>query len=143
MAIFISMLLLVIAVPSIQGLAAEGQARRSYEAFDALVREAQVRSLTERRAYLIAWEKDAVVLRPRLPAGKDEAKGVASMSLDGGQGEEIEPQFPAALMKKPRKEWIFWPTGTCEPAVILGRSERGAWVATYNPLTTRATFEAK
>jgi len=141
LAIFIGMLLVMIAVPSIQGVVADQNARRSFDAFDALVRDAQNRSITERRVFVIAWDRDGVLLRPLEPVDKDEAKGLAH--IDFTREQTIVPEFPAALVKNPPKEWTFWPTGTCEPAVITGRDNASEWSATYDPLTVRAKMETK
>jgi len=141
LAIFIGVLIVTIAVPSIQGVVAEQRARKSFDAFEAIVRDAQSRSITERRAWLLVWDKEGVALRPLEPANKEEKKGVAR--FDFAEKQTLEPQFPAALVKNPAKEWTFWPSGTCEPAVIANRSEDGEWIASYDPLTVRAKVEVK
>jgi hypothetical protein len=46
--------------------------------------------------------------------------------------------LPAALSRKPAGEWIFWPTGTCEPAIVRYAGRAGTWTADYSPLTAHA-----
>jgi hypothetical protein len=48
--------------------------------------------------------------------------------------------LPAALTKNPPPAWIFWPTGTCEPAVVQFVGRDGTWTANYSALTAQATL---
>ena len=64
LAIFILMLLLMLAVPSFTGVIANRRLKESLDGFNNLVRQAQERSVTERRPYLIVWGKNNVVVRP-------------------------------------------------------------------------------
>ena len=54
-AVAIMSTLLLMAVPSLQGVLADRKLRASLDAFNNLVREAQERSVSEDRAYLIVW----------------------------------------------------------------------------------------
>ncbi len=138
LAIFIAVLLVTLAVPSVSGLLAEQKLKRSFEAFDAMAQEAENRAVTERRAYVIAWEKEGLNLIAKEPANKDELNGVKQ--LEFAEKESFDLTLPAALMKDPAREWIFWPTGTCEPATIVYHGAAGQWNAVYDPLTVRAQF---
>src|SRR5438067_1594331 len=138
LAVFIAALIAVAAVPSIQGIVEDRKARHAFDTFDALAREAQNRSVTERRAYVLIWDKDGIAVRPQEPKDKNEEKGVSRM--DFAEKQKLEIQFPAALVKNPAPEWTFWPTGTCEPAVIISTGESDKWTATYEPLTGRGLF---
>ena len=53
------MLLLMLAVPSLSGVIANRRLKQSLDSFNQLVRQAQERSVTERRAYLIVWGKSS------------------------------------------------------------------------------------
>jgi len=53
-------------------------------------------------------------------------------------GSALTLNLPAALRSKPAGEWIFWPTGTCEPAVVEFTGREGNWIANYSPLTGHA-----
>ena len=72
LAVFILMLLLLLAVPSLSGVLANNRLRRSLNGFNNLVRHAQERSVTERRPYLIVWNKNNVVTRPETFAEAEE-----------------------------------------------------------------------
>ena len=135
LSIFILLLLLVLAVPSLSGVIANRRLKQSLDSFNQLVRQAQERSVTERRAYLIVWGKNSVLLRPEVFAGDEEEKFAAVFRLT--KGSWIKVLLPAALMSKPPAEWIFWPSGTCEPATVQFRGPAGAWTANYSPLTTQ------
>src|SRR2546421_10321797 len=63
-AVVILVLLLMLAVPSMNGVLADRRLHRSLDAFNAIVREAQERSIAERRSYLILWDDGKVGLRP-------------------------------------------------------------------------------
>jgi Tfp pilus assembly protein FimT len=64
LSIFILMLLLMLAVPSLSGVIASRRLKQSLDGFNTLVRQAQQRSVMERRPYLIVWSKGHVLLRP-------------------------------------------------------------------------------
>jgi type II secretory pathway pseudopilin PulG len=136
LAVFILMLLLALAVPSLTGVLADRQLKRSLDGFNNLVRQAQERSVTERRAYLIVWSKNKVVARPEALAEGEEVKATAEFTL--GRGELLKLSLPAALTNKHPAEWIFWPSGTCEPAIVQFKGRSGSWAANYAPLTARA-----
>jgi type II secretory pathway pseudopilin PulG len=131
----ILMILLLLAIPSLNGVVSDKRLRRSYDGFNSLVLQAQERAVTEHRPYLIVWQKEAVALRPEGFAKDEEQKNTAELDLN--KGEELVISLPAALVKKPPGEWIFWPSGICEPAIIEFKGRSGTWTARYSPLTGR------
>jgi type II secretory pathway pseudopilin PulG len=135
LSIFILLLILLLAVPSLSGVIANRRLKQSLDGFNQLVRQAQERSVTERRAYLIAWGKSSVVLRPEVFGKDEEEKPTAIFRLP--RGSWIKISLPAALTDKPPAEWIFWPSGTCEPANVQFRGPAGTWTADYSPLTAQ------
>ena len=135
LSIFILMLLLMLAVPSLSGVVANRRLKQSLDSFNQLVRQAQERSVTERRAYLIVWGKSSVVLKPEIFTKDEEEKATAVLRLP--KGSWIKISLPAALIGKPPAEWIFWPSGTCEPARVQFRGPAGTWTADYSPLTAQ------
>ena len=143
-AIAISVIILTLAVPSLTGVWADRQLRKSLDGFNNLVREAQERSITEHRAYLLVWGDNTVFVQPEV-FGKDEDKNaVATFELE--KGTALTLTLPAALSGKPPGQWIFWPTGTCEPAIVEFNGGSGTWVENYSPLTARgelAKYAAK
>jgi type II secretory pathway pseudopilin PulG len=136
LSIFILLLLLLLAVPSLSGVISNRRLKQSLDSFNQLVRQAQERSVTERRAYLIVWNKSSVLLRPEIFTKDEEEKATAVLRLP--KGSWIKVSLPAALMGKPPAEWIFWPSGTCEPAIVQFRGPAGTWTADYSPLTAQA-----
>ncbi len=134
--VFILMLVLLLAVPSLNGVLADKRLRLSLEGFNNLVRQAQERSVAERRAYLIVWSEKEVVLRPEVFAKDEQAKVLSQFALAGG--DILKLTLPAALTKNPPAEWIFWPSGTCEPAVVEFSGRDGSWSARYSALSARA-----
>jgi type II secretory pathway pseudopilin PulG len=135
LSIFILLLILMLAVPSLSGVIANRRLKQSLDSFNQLVRQAQERSVTERRAYLIVWGKNSVLLRPEVFAEDEEKKPTTVLGLP--KGSWIRISLPAALLGKPPAEWIFWPSGTCEPATVQFKGPAGVWTASYSPLTAQ------
>jgi len=129
------MLLLALAVPSLNGVLANKRLKRSLDGFNNLVRQAQERSVTERRPYLIVWAKNNVMVRPEAFAEDEEAKAKAEFRPI--RGSTLRLSLPSALAEKYPAEWIFWPSGTCEPATVRFQGPAGSWTANYSPLTAR------
>jgi len=135
LAIFILMLLLMLAVPSMTGVAASRRLKQSLDGFNDLVRQAHERSVTERRPYLIVWRKNSVLLRPEVFAEDEEVKPAVEFRLN--KGTLLSLSLPAALAEKHPAEWIFWPSGNCEPAIVQFKGPAGLWTANYSPLTAQ------
>jgi len=129
------MLLLLLAIPSLRGVFTNRRLKSSFDRFNGLVREAQERSVTERRSYLIVWRKDNMILRPETFAKGEKPEPIAQFPL--GRGEVLKLSLSAALKKKYPAEWIFWPSGTCEPATVQFESPAGFWTANYSPLAVQ------
>lgn len=130
------MVVMAMSVPSIVGVLADKRLRRSLDDFNSLVHEAQDRSVAEHRPYLLVWTDRGVELRPEILLKDDDPKPVAEFAV--ARNESIGLNLPAALMKNPPWEWIFWPSGTCEPAVVKFAGPNGTWSAKFSPLTARA-----
>ncbi|MES2573076.1 MAG: hypothetical protein V4710_23840 [Verrucomicrobiota bacterium] len=141
LAITISLLLLGLALPSVAGMLSKQKLDATFERFDDFVQQAQILSVSERRAFVIIWEKNGLVIEPDEPIAEDRGKNWAH--LDFEKETILTIQRPVALEKKPPMEWIFWRSGTCEPVIINYEGPAGAWTATYDALTARANFELK
>lgn len=135
-AIFIMVIVMMMAVPSINGVMADRRLRRSLDAFNRIVHQAQERSVTERRSYLIIFHEGKIGLRPEGLMKDEDPAPVAMLTL--ARGESMKFAFPAALIEEPPAEWVFWPSGNCEPAVVSYRGRDGGWTANYSALTGRA-----
>ena len=135
-AVSILTVVLLMAVPSLEGVIADRKLRASLDQFNNLVRQAQERSVSEHRPYLIVWGDKDVVVQPEAFMKDEEKTPVAAISLE--KGSALTLKLPAALRSKPAGEWIFWPTGTCEPAVVEFTGREGTWTANYSPLTGHA-----
>src|SRR6202011_2969694 len=123
-------ILLLLAVPSLNGVLANRRLQRSLDGFNNLVRQAQELSVAQRRAYLIVWSKKGIILRPEVFARDEDPKPAAVFQLN--RGDVLRLMLPAALTKNPPPEWIFWPTGTCEPAIVQFKGGSGSWTANYS-----------
>ena len=136
--ILIVLLLLGMAVPSLSGVLAERRLRASYDEFAGLAADAQRRSVTERKTYLLAWDRDGRVrlLPEGLPARL--RREIAPAPLPAGARYEL--RFPDAGEGGATREWAFFPTGNCEPATVRCEAPAGTWEASFNALTARGTF---
>lgn len=134
-AVFILMLLLLLAIPSVTGVLADRRLQRSLDAMNQIVRMAQERSVQERRPYLIEWQRQSVILRPETIAEGDPDRPTATLVLDKGHAYIL--RLPAALEKDPLAQWIFWPSGACEPANVRFKGSDGSWEVNYAPLNAR------
>ena len=132
-AVAILVVLLMMAIPSLSGVLADRKLRASLDGFNKLVRQAQERSVNEHRAYLLVWGDKDVIVQPEAFAKDEEKKAVATFALE--KGSALTLTLPAAMRKKPPGEWIFWPTGTCEPATVRYEGRAGTWTENYSPLT--------
>ena len=133
--VFILMLLLLLAIPSVSGVLADRRLHRSLDAMNAVVRQAQEHSVRERRPYLIVWQKKSIVLRPESFVQGESDAPLATLALDKGHAFLL--RLPAALETNPPAQWIFWPSGACEPANVSFKSPDGSWEVNYSPLTGR------
>jgi hypothetical protein len=136
-AIAIGVMLIMLAVPSVSGVLAEKRLRHSLDRFNGLVQRAQERSVVEHRAFLIVWGDESVEVRPEVP-GKDDKESSDDV-LRLARGESLTLTLPAALTKHP-SQWIFWPSGICEPAIVQFKGRSGVWKADYSALTARSTL---
>jgi prepilin-type N-terminal cleavage/methylation domain-containing protein len=135
-AIAILILVLLLAVPSLNGVLADKRLHRSLDEMNSFVAQAQERSITDRRSYLIVWLDGQIILRPEGLLKGEDPTPVATLKVR--KGESFKLSFPAAIDEKPPAEWIFWPSGNCEPAVVTFRGRDGGWTAKYSALTARA-----
>ena len=132
-AVFILLLLLTLAVPSLNGVLADKRLHRSLDRFNELVRQAHERSLAEHRAYLIVWNDTFISLQPAAFLKTEEHQPIDTIPITRHDRWSLE--LPAALMKKVPAEWVFWESGVCEPARIKFTNKDGSWTAEYSALS--------
>ena len=135
-AVVLLVLLMMLAVPSMSGVLADRRLRKSLDAFNNVVREAQERSVAERRPYLIVWLDGGIGLRPEGLTKDDDPQPAVKVRI--AKNESFRISFPAALVDDAPPEWIFWPSGNCEPAVVSYQGRDGKWTASYSALTARS-----
>lgn len=133
--IAIILLLAGLAVPSITSLFAEQRLDKTFDRFDDFVRRTQLRAVQERRAMVMIWDGEGITVQPDEPTEEDTAGDKDYLAFSDGT---FGLERPAALEKKPAVEWLFWRSGTCEPAIIHFEGSLGKWTARYDALTTRA-----
>ena len=135
-AIVVMLLVLAVSVPSLNGVLADRRLRRSFDEVNSMVRQAQERSIAERRSYLIVWLDNQLALRPEVLLKDEDPKPVAILRWQ--KGDSFQLAFPAALEEEPPPAWVFWSSGNCEPAEVSYQGKDGRWTAKYSALTARA-----
>jgi hypothetical protein len=100
-----------------------------------MVNQAHEHSVAERRPYLLVIDKKSILLRPEVLTKDDDPAPVAELPLT--DRESVKLSLPAALKKNPPPEWVFWPSGACEPAEVQFLGREGAWTVNYSPLNAR------
>jgi Tfp pilus assembly protein FimT len=133
--LFILMLLLLLALPSVSGVLANRRLQASLDSLNEMVRSAQEHSIKERRPYIIEWQKRTILLHPAALVEGESKAPTAALNLDKGHAYVL--RLPAALTKGPFAQWTFWPSGTCEPANVKFKGPPGAWEVDYAPLTAK------
>jgi prepilin-type N-terminal cleavage/methylation domain-containing protein len=131
----IMLIILLLAVPSLTGVLADKRLRRSLDGFTKLVNEARERSVAEHRSYLLVLDGKKLTLRPEILLKGEKPPPPSPLPL--GSSDSLKISFPAALTEEQPNEWVFWPTGTCEPAVVEFRGRDGSWTASYAGLSPR------
>src|SRR5205085_6224809 len=131
--IFILLLLVLLAVPSLNGVLADKRLHRSLDRFNDLVRQAHERSLAEHRAYLIVWNDAFITLHPAAFLKTEPHDPIDTMPI--ARHEKWRFEFPAALSKKVPAEWIFWESGVCESGRIRCARDDGRWTTECSPLS--------
>ena len=137
-AVFIGVMILLAAVPSISGLLQDQRAKKLFNQFDTLAKQASTHAVTERRPFVLEWDEDGVTMRPQSPDENDDPADTERVDF----GKKLAPELtlPAALMEHPPAIWTFWPTGTYEPAIVVCHIANAPWTASYNPLTEQPYF---
>ncbi|MBE7212063.1 MAG: hypothetical protein INR65_13665 [Gluconacetobacter diazotrophicus] len=145
--IFLILLLLGVAVPSISGQLARRNLQGTFDRFDALAVAAQRRSVAEKRPYTLVWTRDGTVgVYPAdMPADVRKKQAPAASLVPAGPATARTERYTlvraASLTADPAGIWTFWPTGNCEPVSVRYEGPSGRWEAVYNPLSARADFK--
>jgi type II secretory pathway pseudopilin PulG len=141
LAVAIAIVILLMAMPSLSGIAQEKRLRESFERFDALARKGQLKAVSEQRAWVLVWQPEGILLQPHEPTPEERLAGEQPSPdlLPVTENEVWTLERPASLMPVAQtpKEWIFWRSGTCEPIFVTYDGPDGWWRAQYQPLTGR------
>ena len=135
-AIAIAAMLIMVAVPSVTAIFNKTKDQSGFTSFDQMVQDAHVRSVAERRPYILVWTRKEVLLRADGSDEKDAGAVVRRWSID--KDDSLILDLRAALLKNPEAVWTFWANGVCEPASIFYKGKAGKWSAAYNPFTAQA-----
>jgi type II secretory pathway pseudopilin PulG len=129
-------IVLALVIPSFGSLFTSSDAEVTFERFRDFVRSAQDRAMSERRDFILVWEKEGILIEPRVPTADDAEAEVDMFAF--GEGATMVLDRPVALEKKPPAAWPIWRSGVCEPVRITYSNKRGgAWTAEFDALTTR------
>src|SRR2546430_11598097 len=131
-AVFILLLLLTLAVPSLNGVLADKRLHRSLNRFNELVRQAHERSLAEHRAYLIVWNDVEVSLQPAAFLKTEPHQPIDTIAI--ARQEKWRVEISAAVSKKAPEGRDFLGSGGCEASRIRFVSGDWRWAAEHSPL---------
>jgi prepilin-type N-terminal cleavage/methylation domain-containing protein len=141
LAIAIAVIILMVAIPSMNGMSAERRLRESFERFDSLARKAQVRAVSEQRSWVMVWQPGAILVQPNEPTPEERlnAENPSHETLAVAENEAFTLERPASLLppQQTPQEFTFWRSGTCEPVLVHYQGPDGWWTAQYHPLTGR------
>ncbi len=141
MAIFLVLLLMAAALPSLLGQAARQRLQTAYERFDTLVADAQRHSVTDGKPYVLTWTPSGTIRLFPADWNPRDRKAVPVESLTpANDSEHYTLVRDASLTQDPAPVWTFWPSGNCEPVGILYEGTSGTWTAQYNALSTRGNI---
>ena len=73
LAIAIAVLLLALAIPSLSGIFADEDLRKSFDDFNRFVQQAQAQAIKEKRTVLLVWGKDGIETLAEKPDAADGA----------------------------------------------------------------------
>src|SRR3982751_3606960 len=94
----IMVIILLLAIPSLEGVLADKRLRRSLDDFNKLVNEARERSVTEHRAYLLTLDGTSVDVHPEVLTKEEQPPPPPPSPFHVGDAVKIV--FPAALTKE-------------------------------------------
>src|SRR6185295_18731479 len=97
--VFILLLLMLLAVPSLNGVLVDRRLHRTYDEFNQLAQQAQQLSMEQRRPYLLIWQRGKITLQPESFAKGEEKKPTAVLSVR--KGEVFALKLTASLTKDP------------------------------------------
>ncbi len=139
---FLVMLLIAVALPSLTGELAQRRLQQAFDRFDAFVAQAQTRSMSENQPYVLVWTSAGrVLLYPSAWNDKERAKRGPVASLPPPfDGSRYTLTRKASLTQNPPAVWTVWPTGNCEPVSVGFQSGAGVWDASYSALSGRGTI---
>ncbi len=133
LAVAIILMMLLVAVPSIQSIFAEDEMRKSYDEFTKFARQAQDAAMSGKHQVTLVWDKEGIIQVPDKSMTPEEEEALPILRYP--EKGTITLERPAALLKKAPVEWAFWRSGACEPVRIIYEAEDGHWIAEFEPLT--------
>jgi type II secretion system protein H len=141
-AICIALLLMTVALPSITGQMGRQRLQQSFDRLDALVAEAQKHSVNDGKPYVLVWaaEAGAIRLYPADWTALERRAGPVAALIPTPGSEQYTLDRTASLTRDPSPNWMFWPSGNCEPVSVRYKGSCGTWTAEYNALSARGTL---
>ena len=139
-AIALALMVLALALPALDGMFAATRLEKTMETFDSFVNKAREKSVSEGRVYIMSWDNRRIRLAADGPPRED--LDAIEEVFTPGEGELYSLVLPSAIDKDPAPEWTFWPTGSCEPAVVTYKGPSGSWELRYAPLSVRPAIRS-
>lgn len=140
-ALFLVSLILAIAIPKAGNLFLQEQIRGTARKLELFAKTARTRALNEQQPYRLFFEKNSFMVEPLTKEKKEGFR--TSYRLPGGVLSQMRSWNEKGNWKKMDKlNWIFQPTGICEP-LYFRFSKENAWLEMeFNPLTASSQNES-
>ncbi len=130
--ISICVIVLAMAVPSVSGMLREQKLRKTFDTFNDFIQGVREKAVTGRQDILTVWSDDGINVITENTGDTQTGSESQHYSPTGGA---LTLERPAALIKNPPAEWMFWRSGVCEPVIVNYKGGEGTWRAEFNPLT--------
>lgn len=142
-ALFIVSLILAFVIPKAGNLLLQQQIRGTARKLELFAKTARTSALSEQQPYRLFFEKNSFVVEPLAKDQKENKDSFrATYRLPGEVFAQTRSWEEESWEKIDQLNWIFQPTGICEP-LHFRFSKKDAWLEMeFNPLTASSQNEA-
>ncbi|MBX7158303.1 MAG: prepilin-type N-terminal cleavage/methylation domain-containing protein [Verrucomicrobiae bacterium] len=142
--LFLASLIFAAVLPTASNLLLQEQVRGTARKISLFAKTARTQALTEQQPYHIIFAKNTFTISPLTPPKKgDPHQGITeSYQLSKEILCQIRSWEEVKWSKTEKFEWIFQPTGLCEPIRIRFSKDNAWYEMEFNPLTANTQNES-
>lgn len=143
--ILVSVLLLTLAVPSLDGLFREQALEAKLESMTKLVQRARWQAIEQEAPVRIIFTNKLVFILAELNAAENSRAaslqfGPSEVKLGEDESLVIEKRYQLEQTSS-SDSWTFWPSGNCEPTTVSYEGPQGTWTLAFDPLSANHRIE--